>query len=167
VSEAHARQAARRAVAALGDRSVGVAESLTAGLVCATLGSIPGVSAVLRGGVVAYHPDVKIALLGVDPALLRAGGAVQEAVAEAMATGACRVLRARFGVATTGVAGPGQADGHPAGTVWVSAHDSVSGASASRLLQTAGERDQVRWAATAAALVLLAELAEQNPSTPR
>lgn len=158
--------AAARAVAALGDRSVATAESLTAGLVCASLASVPGVSAILRGAVVAYVPAVKVAVLDVDPALLREGS-VQAPVAEAMAAGACRVLGARFAVATTGVAGPGPAEGHPAGTVWISAHDAVSGAFATRRLALAGGRDDVRRGATVAALELLAALAEQNPAATR
>jgi len=162
-----AAAAARRAVASLGDQTVATAESLTAGLVCAALGSVPGVSAILRGAVVAYHPDVKVGLLGVDAAVLRGGGSVQAAVAEAMAAGVSRVLAARFTVATTGVAGPGPAEGHPAGTVWLCAHDAHTGSFALRELHVPGDRETVRWSATVAALELLAEHAEQNRRTPR
>lgn len=87
-----------------------VAESLTAGLVSDAIARVPGASGVLRGGVVAYALDVKTAVLGVDAGLLAAGGPVQAAVAEQMLAGACAMLGAGFGVATTGVAGPGKSE---------------------------------------------------------
>ena len=74
---------------------------------------------VLRGGVVSYATDLKAGMLGVDAALLEAGGPVQAEVAAQMAVGVARVCGATWGLATTGVAGPGPADGHPAGTVHV------------------------------------------------
>ena len=67
--------------------TVATAESLTAGLVAGTIGSVPGASLVLRGGVVAYATDLKATLLGVDAGLLARGGAVQAEVALAMARG--------------------------------------------------------------------------------
>ncbi len=108
-------------VAALTARSltIATAESLTGGLVCAALTEVPGASAVVRGGVVAYATDLKAVVLGVDPDLLAAGGAVQEEVARQMALGVCRLLGAAVGVATTGVAGPDPQDGRPVGTVFV------------------------------------------------
>ncbi len=87
--------------------TVGTAESLTGGLVCAALTSVPGASAVVRGGVVAYASEVKADVLAVDRALLEREGAVNAAVARDLAEGARRVLRCDVGLATTGVAGPG------------------------------------------------------------
>lgn len=101
--------------------SVGTAESLTGGLVCAALTSVPGSSAVVRGGVVAYANDVKAGVLGVDAGLLARDGAVTEEVGRRLAEGARRVLRCDVGLATTGVAGPDPADGRPVGTVVVAA----------------------------------------------
>ena len=116
---------ARQVVAAAVSRGVtlGTAESLTAGLVCSALGGVPGVSAVLRGGLVTYTEETKQALLGVEPAVLEAVGAVSEQVARQMAAGACRALGADLAVSTTGVAGPGPSDGVPAGTVHLAVHD--------------------------------------------
>jgi nicotinamide-nucleotide amidase len=100
-------------------QTVAVAESLTGGLVAAALTSVPGSSAAFRGGVVAYATELKTALLGVPADLLARHGPVHEAVAAAMASGVRASLGATFGLATTGVAGPGPADGHQAGTVFV------------------------------------------------
>lgn len=99
--------------------TVAVAESLTGGLVVAELVSVPGASAVVRGGIVAYATELKHDLLGVDAALLAAGGPIQSAVAEQMASGVRARLHADIGLATTGVAGPDPQDGHPPGEVWI------------------------------------------------
>jgi nicotinamide-nucleotide amidase len=144
-----------------GSRSanLAVAESLTAGLVAATLASVPGASAVLRGGVVAYATDLKSALLGVDELLLERGGAVQAEVALAMAEGVAARLGAGYGVATTGVAGPEPQDGQPPGTVFVAVHAPgarrVVGRSGDNAL--AGGRALVRWSTVELALDLLAD----------
>jgi len=122
--------------------TLAVAESLTGGLVVAELVSIPGASAVVRGGVVAYATELKHDLLGVDAALLAAGGPIQAAVAEQMAAGARRRLRADVGLATTGVAGPDPQDGHPPGEVWIAVASST-GARSLRL-ELGGDRDAVR-----------------------
>ncbi len=116
-------------------------ESLTAGLVAATLAEVPGCSAVLRGGVVAYQPDVKADLLGVPQEAL-AQGIVSEQVALALAQGAARVLGADIGIGTTGVAGPDPHDGQPVGTVWIA----VSAPDDSRAvrLQLVGQRAEIR-----------------------
>jgi len=101
-------------------RTLAAAESCTGGMITELVTSVPGSSAALRGGVVAYADAAKMALLGVPEALLREHGAVSEPVARAMAEGA----RARFGtdfaVATTGVAGPGGGSPEkPVGLVYV------------------------------------------------
>jgi nicotinamide-nucleotide amidase len=87
--------------------TLALAESCTGGGVAARLTDVPGISAVLRGGVVSYADAVKVGALGVDAALLAAHGAVSEPVAAAMAEGAAQRLGARLGIAVTGVAGPG------------------------------------------------------------
>jgi nicotinamide-nucleotide amidase len=86
--------------------TVATAESLTGGLVCAALTSVPGSSAVVRGGLVSYAVSVKADLLGVDPGLLERQGAVDPAVAVQMAIGARRLLASDYAIATTGSAGP-------------------------------------------------------------
>jgi nicotinamide-nucleotide amidase len=133
--------------------SVGTAESLTGGLVCAALTSVPGASAVVRGGVVAYAGEVKASVLGVDRDLLDREGAVSAQVASALAEGVRRLLGCAVGVSTTGVAGPDPADGRPVGTVFVAA----SGPWGILVEQHAltGDREQIREASVRAALLLV------------
>jgi PncC family amidohydrolase len=100
--------------------TVAVAESCTGGLLGAALTAVPGSSAYVLGGVIAYADAVKVSLLGVPVTLLATDGAVSEAVAQAMASGVRAALGAGVGLAVTGVAGPGaEDDGKPAGLVWV------------------------------------------------
>ncbi|MDD9206711.1 CinA family protein [Georgenia sp. 10Sc9-8] len=142
--------------------TLAVAESLTGGGLCARLVTVPGVSAVLRGGVVAYATELKVALLGVDERLLAAHGPVHPEVARQMALGVARRLGADHGVATTGVAGPGAADGRPAGTVHVATCGPGGVRTRSWLL--AGPRHVVRRAAEETALALLAEVVAEGAS---
>lgn len=165
-------------LAALRGRSltVATAESLTAGAVAARLADVPGASAVLRGGVVAYATAVKQRVLGVDAGLLARGGPVQGPVAVQMASGAAALLGASVGVATTGVAGPGPADGHPAGTVVVAvaAPDGPAagpgppqeGRALVEEHSFTGDRAAVCAAAAAAALRLLARWVAGTPDGP-
>ena len=132
------------------------AESLTAGLVCATLATVPGSSTVLRGGLAAYATDLKIDVLGVDPELVRSAGVFSRACAEAMATRAMALLRADWAVSTTGVAGPDPQDGHPAGEVYVGV-GGPDGVLVSRALTLTGGRQQIRVATVDAVLDLLRE----------
>ena len=83
------------------------AESCTGGLVAALLTEVPGSSAALDRGFVTYSNGAKADMLGVPPALIAAEGAVSEAVARAMASGALAHSRADVAVSITGVAGPG------------------------------------------------------------
>lgn len=156
--EAAARALAVELVARLTDagRTVAVAESLTGGLVVATLVSVPGASAVVRGGVVAYMTDVKTSVLGVDHELLDLEGAVHPEVARQMACGAVALVGADYGVATTGVAGPDPQDGRPVGEV----HVAVVGSSGRTHTQSPRfdpdlGREGIRWAAVHEALAAL------------
>jgi nicotinamide-nucleotide amidase len=157
VSDRDASTPGARLVAELtaAGETLACAESLTAGLVTATVADTPGASLVLRGGVVAYAADLKAALLGVPADLLARVGTVDAAVAAAMAEGVRTRLRATWGAATTGVAGPGPAEGKPAGTV----HVAVAGptGTATRLLRLNGTRDEVRAATVDAVLGLVLE----------
>lgn len=135
-------------------QSLAVAESLTGGLLAATLVAVPGASTVFRGGVVAYATDLKVTLLGVDRELVAARGAVDPQVAAQMAAGVRRSLGADVGVSTTGVAGPDPQDGQPPGTVYV-AVDVGGGPAQVRALVLAGDRAAVRAATVRAALSLV------------
>jgi nicotinamide-nucleotide amidase len=94
--------------------SLGVAESVTGGLVAGRLTSVAGASDVFRGSVVSYASEVKFDVLGVPP-----GPVVSEEAAMAMARGAQRVLGSDVALALTGVAGPTEQDGEPVGTLCV------------------------------------------------
>ncbi|EPD26960.1 MULTISPECIES: CinA family protein [Actinomycetaceae] len=134
--------------------SLACAESLTGGLLTAQFVTVPGVSAVLRGGVVSYATDLKASILGVSSERLASHGPVDRDVALQMAQGVCAVTGADIGMATTGVAGPGPHDGHPAGTVWI-AVSARGGAQVARELHIAGGRSDVRSGAVRGAVELL------------
>ncbi|KIA65215.1 competence protein [Nocardia vulneris] len=100
-------------------QTVATAESLTAGLVAATIAGVPGASAVLRGGLVVYATDLKHSLGGVSDEVLETEGPVAASTAEQLAVGARTRCGADWGVALTGVAGPDPQDGHAVGTVFL------------------------------------------------
>ncbi len=139
--------------------TLAVAESLTGGLIGARLCGVPGASEVFRGGVVAYDPEVKQSVLGVEP-----GPVVTEEAARQMAVGARRACGADVAVATTGVAGPDESEGRPVGTVCVGV---VVGdrPPASAEVRLPGRRNQVRELSVITALALLRrELLEVPPA---
>lgn len=132
--------------------SVATAESCTGGWIAKCLTDIAGSSVWFRGGVVAYSNALKTDLLGVDPEVLEAHGAVSEAVALAMALGALAVSEAEAAVAVTGIAGPdGAGPGKPVGTVWIAW--ARRGAAVQAVLRHFdGDREAVRRATVAEAL---------------
>lgn len=142
--------------------TVAVAESLTGGLVAAALTSVPGASVVVRGGVIAYATELKTALLEVPADLLARHGAVDPDVAAAMASGVRERLGATYGVSTTGVAGPGPADGKPQGTVFVALEGPDGPARVA--LQLAGDRRQVREQSVLSVLSLLVSALREDDS---
>jgi nicotinamide-nucleotide amidase len=148
-----AAQAVENALSA--GRTVGTAESLTAGMLAAVLADTPGASGMLQGGVVAYQNRVKETLLGVPGALLASAGSVDQDVAAAMAAGARKSLAADIGISTTGVAGPDEHDGKPVGRVYIGVA-TASGAVAFEY-SFSGSRADIRGQACAAALERLLE----------
>lgn len=103
-----------------GRGTVSTAESCTGGLVAHRLTNIPGSSAYMKGGVVSYSNDVKRSLLDVPPSLLDSHGAVSADVAEKMASGVKERMQTDYGLATTGIAGPGGGtEDKPVGLVYI------------------------------------------------
>src|SRR4051812_37896347 len=134
--------------------SLGTAESCTGGLVGVRLTEIPGSSDVFQGSAVCYSNRLKTELVDVPSALIDAHGAVSEAVARAMAEGACRRLGVDLAVAVTGVAGPGGGTPEkPVGLVWYAAADRDGTAARSSVFL--GTRREIRARAAQAALNLL------------
>ena len=127
---------------------LGLAESVTGGLVAARLTAIPGASDVLRGSIVSYASEVKFDLLGVEP-----GPVVSEQAALQMAQGARTALGADIGLALTGVAGPTEQDQMPVGTLCVA----ISGpdGSLTRTMRLPGQREQMRQFSVISSLDLL------------
>ncbi|WP_430593352.1 CinA family protein [Humidisolicoccus flavus] len=153
VIEASARKVIAGAFDA--EQSLAVAESLTGGAVASALVGVPGASSVFRLGVVSYSTELKHSVLGVSLEQLRETGPVDAEVAMQMAEG----VRARaitdagpcsVAVATTGVAGPGAADGHEPGEFFVGL--AWDGGRSAQHHCVSGSRDEVRAAATIAAL---------------
>lgn len=141
--------------------TVAVAESCTGGLLGAALTAVPGSSAYMLGGVIAYADSVKLQLLDVPQALLMEHGAVSQEVAEAMAVGVRARIGADIGLAITGVAGPGvEEGGKPAGLVYVAAAN-ASGADVVRLESDHG-RSGNRVGAVHTALQLCLRRAERR-----
>lgn len=148
-------------IAALVQRgeTVATAESLTAGLLCATLTEVPGASAVVRGGLIVYATELKERLAGVDAAVLAEHGPVHPAVAESLARGARIRCEASWGIGLTGVAGPSAQGDVAAGTVYIGlAGPGVElSRTLSRTLWLSGDRAEVRRGTVRAALELLLE----------
>ena len=102
--------------------SVVTAESCTGGGIAAVLTAVPGSSACVRGGIVAYTEEMKMLLLGVKPDTLHTEGVVSERTVIEMAQGAMKSMNSDFSVATSGIAGPsGGTEELPVGTIWVAA----------------------------------------------
>jgi nicotinamide-nucleotide amidase len=128
--------------------SLGVAESLTGGLLGARLTAVPGASDVFRGGIVSYASDVKFRVLGVPE-----GPVVSAEAAKAMAEGARRVLDADVGLSATGVAGPTEQEGQPVGTVFLGL--AMNGQSEATEVRLFGDRQRIRQYAVISVLNLL------------
>jgi PncC family amidohydrolase len=102
-----------------GGSTIATAESLTGGRLAVALTDVPGASETYLGGVVTYATELKASMLDVDERIIDEHGVVSPECARAMASGVRALTGATFGLATTGVAGPGDQEGKPAGTVFV------------------------------------------------
>ena len=139
---------------AVGGFTLAVAESCTGGLIAHRLTEVPGSSSYFMEGVVTYSNEAKTRLLGVPAELIEARGAVSAEVAEAMAEGAKRRADTDFGLAVTGVAGPGGGTPEkPVGLVYVALADDAH--TEHKRLMLPGDRHLIRWRASQFALDLL------------
>jgi len=138
--------------------TIAVAESCTGGLLAGRLTERPGSSEFVRGGLVVYSNEAKVALAGVPPELIARVGAVSEEVAAALADGARDALGADVGVGVTGIAGPGGgSDAKPVGLVWLSVSHR-DGRRLTRSITLPGTRADIRDRATTLALHLVRRL---------
>ena len=128
--------------------SLGIAESVTGGLMGARFTAVPGASDVFRGSIVSYASDVKFSLLGVPE-----GPVVTEQAARAMAEGARRALGADVALATTGVAGPAEQEGQPVGTVFLGL--AMNDTSETEQVKLPGDRQRIRQYAVISAFNML------------
>jgi len=117
--------------------SLGLAESVTGGLIASRITAVPGCSDVFRGAVVPYDRSLKLDLLDTPDI-----PAVSEEMAAAMAVGVCATLGADASIAVTGVAGPGSLEGHDPGNVWVAIH--LDGETTTKHLVLPFDRDRIR-----------------------
>ena len=136
--------------------TIGVAESVTGGLVAGRLTATAGASDVVLGGVVAYASEVKFTVLDVKP-----GPVVNEAVARAMALKVCSVVGSSVGLALTGVAGPVEQDGVKVGTLCI-AVAMPDGVTSSTTVMLPGDRKTMRELAVISALNYLRQLLLRN-----
>ncbi|HEU4905913.1 MAG TPA: competence/damage-inducible protein A [Solirubrobacterales bacterium] len=147
-------QLARR----LQGRTLALAESCSAGLLAARITNLPGASVYFAGGVIAYSNEAKAELLGVDPALIEAHGAVSPEVAEAMSRGALERFGADVAISITGIAGPdGGSEEKPVGYVCFDAR-LADGATIARRPVIPGGRDDIRERSALVAMHLLRAL---------
>jgi nicotinamide-nucleotide amidase len=137
-------------------QTIATAESCTGGLIASRLTDVSGSSAVFRASIVAYHEEIKSALLDVPEQILESSGVVSETVAKLMSQGARDALNADISVSTTGIAGPtGGSEKKPVGTVWIS----VSSARSTKAFHYVfkGDREMIKFRASQAALHHLRE----------
>ncbi len=132
-----------------------VAESVTGGGVGHAITATPGSSEVFLGGLIAYTNQVKESHLGVDPSLIEEHTVVSEEVAIAMADGARTMFATTWAIATTGIAGPGDYEGIPEGTVWIAIRGPIN---QTLQLQLDSGREAIRTGAISSALGAFARI---------
>src|SRR5947209_4995972 len=139
---------------AMTEFTVAVAESCTGGLIAQRLTNVPGSSKYFIEGVVTYSNESKVRLLGVDKKIIKEFGAVSQQVARDMARGVRHKAKSDFGLAVTGIAGPGGGtEEKPVGLVYIALADDAH--TEHRRLMIPGDRNLIRWRSSQAALDLL------------
>ncbi len=142
--------------------TLATSESLTGGLLGATITAVPGASQYYLGGVVVYATEQKARIGGVNPSVLKSHGVISEQTAVEMVMGVQRLTGADYALAASGVAGPAPQEGHPPGVVWIA----VAGPRVGTLrpspvalrFEFEGDRGPVREQTVAAALQMLRDL---------
>jgi nicotinamide-nucleotide amidase len=137
------------------NETISVAESVTAGGIGHALTSTPGASKVFLGGIIAYTNQVKSDLLAISPALIEEFSVVSEEVANAMADAVREKFGTTWGIATTGIAGPGDFQGISEGTVWVAIRGPIN---QTLQLQLDGGREAIRTGAISSAIGTFARI---------
>ncbi len=140
--------------------SIASCESFTCGQFGAALGQVPGVSAVYRGSLVAYHTAVKIKVLGLDENLIAQYGAVSQETAVAMAVAGQKMFAADICVSFTGNAGPDPMEGKPVGLCYIAA--AIGDKTYSKTLHLGGSRQDIKDAAVIAAVALVTRHIKQK-----
>src|SRR5438093_1466663 len=136
---------------AMTEFTVAVAESCTGGLIAQRLTNVPGSSKYFIEGVVTYSNESKVRLLGVDKKIIKEFGAVSQQVARDMARGVRHKAKSDFGLAVTGIAGPGGGtEEKPVGLVYIALADASH--TEHKKLMIPGDRELIRWRASQAAL---------------
>lgn len=135
--------------------TLSVAESVTGGGVGHAITATPGSSEIFLGGVIAYTNGVKEGLLHIDPSLIEEHTVVSEEVANAMADGARTIFGTTWAIATTGIAGPGDYQGIPEGTVWIAIRGPIN---QTLQLQLDSGREAIRTGAISSALGAFARI---------
>ena len=135
--------------------TLSIAESITAGGLGHAITTAPGSSQVFLGGVIAYSNEVKENILGIDGNLINEFSVVSEEVANAMADAVRQKFGTTWGIATTGIAGPGDYQGIPEGTVWVAIRGPIN---QSIQLQLDSGREAIRTGAISSAIGAFARI---------
>ncbi|CAM3028338.1 competence/damage-inducible protein A [Lactiplantibacillus plajomi] len=149
-----------------GKLSLTAAESLTAGEFQSTIGGVPGVSAIFPGGFVTYANAAKHQLVNVPQQTIDQDGVVSEATAIAMADGAREQLATDVAVSFTGVAGPDDLEGQPAGTVWIGLAYPGQATQAHQF-NFAGDRQKVRQRSVMAGLDMIRRAMRADGRLPK
>jgi nicotinamide-nucleotide amidase len=141
--------------------TVGLAESCTGGEIARLLTSVAGCSRYFRGGIIAYHNDLKSELLNVPIDVLSLHGAVSAETVAAMASGTLSQLNCDYAVSISGIAGPdGGSEDKPVGTVWIGLHGPNT--TVQRHYQLGGTRDLIQHRAAMSALYLLWKMLQED-----
>lgn len=146
--------------------TLATSESLTGGLLGATITAVPGASRYYVGGVVVYATEQKARIGGVSPTVLKSHGVISEQTAIEMVMGVQRLTGADYALAASGVAGPASQEGRPPGLVWIAAVGPQVGAlrptPVALRFEFEGERNPVREQTVAAALQMLLNMLDPS-----